>query len=232
MRVLADVALIAGIIGGASIPVMLVCGFLVDCILIDRHRCLTGQELIEPVPLFDPRVPLTSLIVGTSLIAPRLVSGYKVTIALAPSHWRMVTIVGAVSIWIFLFAFLLVALIVLLLAVLAADVSSVVLAMGLGLPFVWILCGILVDWILVPRHRRLTGQELVEPPQPSLMTATAAGTGLLAPRLTRRAGLKVTIALAPGLWRTVTIVSAISAWTFMFASLLYAVSKLLETIAG
>jgi hypothetical protein len=121
MRILASLGLIAFVAVIASMPVMLICASLVDLVLVDRHRRLLVRELIEPDPPFTAApLSLATLIAGTSLLAPRLVAGYKVTIALAPVHWRMVTIAGALSTVVF---FLAMALLLLLSAVLWLAVT-------------------------------------------------------------------------------------------------------------
>jgi hypothetical protein len=82
--------------------------FLVDLVLLRRHRRRTGRELVEPVA---PYPGMAAQIAGLDALAPRLSRriflGYKTTIDLAPRGWRRLTVISTIALWVGLLAMLL-----------------------------------------------------------------------------------------------------------------------------
>ena len=75
-----------------------------------------------------------------------------------------------------------------------------------------IVGSILIDRVLIPRHRERTGRDLIEPPMPlPFLSALYAGMDVIAPRL-NRSPATVTIDKAPRAWRRLTVAVAVAVW--------------------
>lgn len=104
-------------------------------------------------------------------------------------------------------------------------------AAGIGIlaTFVALAGAFLVEWVLLPRHRRRTGLELITPVSPLPgQAAVEAGLLIICPRLLKFSHQVSTIDKAPRVWRWVVVVSTLAGFA-AFASMALALVFLPES---